>query len=120
MSYLQLLDGLSTVDLLHIDDVGAEKTTPWVLEQLYSIINSRYEEERAMLITTNLDHEALREQIGERTVSRLVEMCGDPLPLFGSDRRMEHDVPEAAPAAPARFGGDGFVYGEAPAAPWRP
>ena len=27
---------------------------------------------------------ALREQIGERTVSRLEEMCGDPLPLFGT------------------------------------
>ena len=30
-----------------------------------------------------------REQIGERIVSRLIEMCGDPLPLFGSDRRRE-------------------------------
>jgi hypothetical protein len=25
-------------------------------------------------------------------VSRLVEMCGDPIPLFGSDRRMESEI----------------------------
>jgi DNA replication protein DnaC len=31
----------------------------------------------------------LSEQIGSRTVSRLIEICGDPLPLFGTDRRVE-------------------------------
>ncbi|MGZ5348159.1 MAG: hypothetical protein ACXWGV_11270, partial [Solirubrobacterales bacterium] len=30
-------------------------------------------------------------QIGQRTVSRLIEMCGDPLQLHGSDRRIEFD-----------------------------
>jgi DNA replication protein DnaC len=88
-SYLGLLDRLAAVDLLHIDDVGAERTSDWVLEQLYSIINTRYEDSRSVVVTTNLDHEQLREQIGERTVSRLVEICGDPLPLFGHDRRMD-------------------------------
>src|SRR5437016_8731148 len=39
-SYTELLDRLAQVDLLHIDDVGAEKTTPWVLEQLYAIVNA--------------------------------------------------------------------------------
>jgi len=57
-----------------------------VIEQLYSIVNSRYEEERSMVVTTNLQREELVEQIGERTVSRLTEMC-DELPLFGHDRR---------------------------------
>ena len=36
-----------------------------------------------MVVTTNLDQASLEEQIGPRTVSRLVEICGDPLPLFG-------------------------------------
>jgi DNA replication protein DnaC len=75
LSMLQLHDALTRVDLLQIDDVGAEQSTPWVLEQLYSIVNARYEEERAVMITTNLDPDALREQVGERTVSRLEEMC---------------------------------------------
>jgi DNA replication protein DnaC len=88
-SHVDLLERLAAVDLLHVDDVGAERTSDWVLEQLYSIVNARYEDERAMLITTNLDHAELREQIGERTVSRLIEICGDPLPLYGHDRRMD-------------------------------
>lgn len=89
------LDRLSCVDLLHIDDLGAENRTDWALEQLYSIVNARYEDRRSILITTNLDPKQLGEQIGERTVSRLVEMCGDDLhlPLFGADRRKELRVP---------------------------
>ena len=42
-----------------------------------------------MLVTTNLDPQQLEEQIGPRTVSRLVEICGEPLPLFGPDRRVQ-------------------------------
>ena len=88
-SHVDLLDRLTAVDLLHVDDVGAERTTDWVLEELYSIVNARYEDTRSMVITTNiLDPEALREQIGERTVSRLTEMC-DQLSLLGDDRRMD-------------------------------
>ena len=41
-----------------------------MLEQLYSIVNQRYEDEKALVITTNLDPDELAEQIGERTVSR--------------------------------------------------
>lgn len=93
-SYLDLIDRLGAVDLLHIDDLGAEKTSEWVLEQLYTIINARYESERAVIITTNLMPEELSEQIGARTVSRLVEMCHDPLPLFGTDQRQQFPVKE--------------------------
>jgi DNA replication protein DnaC len=75
-SYEQLFERLTTIDLLHVDDLGAEKQSEWVLEQLYAIVNERYEMKRSMLITTNLDEEALIEQVGERTVSRLLEMCG--------------------------------------------
>ena len=85
-SYTGLLDRLAEVDLLHIDDVGTEKTSPWVLEQLYAIVNARYEEQRSIVLTTNLDREALAEQINPRTVSRLEEMC-EELPLFGADHR---------------------------------
>jgi DNA replication protein DnaC len=87
------LERLTAVDLLHIDDLGAEHTTDWVLEQLYSIINTRYEDERAMIVTTNLKFEELMEQLGERTVSRLVAICGEPLPLYGDDKRREFPAP---------------------------
>ncbi|HVX31597.1 MAG TPA: ATP-binding protein [Solirubrobacterales bacterium] len=85
-SYLSLFDKLTSVDLLHIDDLGAEKRSDWVLEQLYALVNERYETERSVLITTNLGHEQLEEQIGSRTVSRLTQIC-DEVPLFGTDRR---------------------------------
>ncbi|MDQ2939524.1 MAG: ATP-binding protein [Actinomycetota bacterium] len=88
-NYLALFEQLTTVDLLHIDDLGAEKSSDWVLEQLYALVNERYEAQRSILVTTNLDQAALEEQIGPRTVSRLVEICGDPLPLFGEDRRIQ-------------------------------
>jgi len=87
-SYVDLLDRLQQVDLLHIDDLGAEKTSPWVLEQLYAIVNARYEDQRSIVITTNLERDALAEQINERTVSRLEEMC-EVLPLYGPDARQQ-------------------------------
>jgi DNA replication protein DnaC len=84
---LDFLDRLARVDLLQIDDLGAERRTEWVLEQLYSIINTRYEEQRSTLITSNLERDELAEQIGERIVSRLEGMCGEPLPFYGTDAR---------------------------------
>jgi DNA replication protein DnaC len=86
---LDLLDRLSAVDLLHVDDLGAENSTDWVLEQLYSIVNSRYEAQRAIVATTNLMPDELSNRLGSRTVSRLVEICGNPIPLWGEDKRQE-------------------------------
>jgi DNA replication protein DnaC len=103
----ELIERLSSVDLLHIDDVGAEQSSPWVLEQLYSIVNTRYEDGKALLLTTNLDHEALKEQIGPRTVSRIYEICGEPLPMWGDDQR----IPQPMPAGPAAADEDAFWEG---------
>jgi DNA replication protein DnaC len=92
-SLSELIDRLSAVDLLHVDDVGAEQTSAWVLEQLYTIVNTRYEDGKAIMVTTNLikpeGDGALIEQIGQRTVSRLYEICGEPKPMFGDDQRRE-------------------------------
>ncbi|HEV3378265.1 MAG TPA: ATP-binding protein [Thermoleophilaceae bacterium] len=147
-SYMGFFRRLCTVDLLVLDDLGAEKQTEWVLEQLYSIVNERWQDRRSIVVTTNLpdpdpgsagsalrtsaqslrdalasgnvsgrdlaelrglververvaaqvsDHELvaeydpivrLRRQIGSRTVSRLIEICDDPLPIMGEDLRM--------------------------------
>src|SRR5215203_2947126 len=103
----ELIDRLSAVDLLHVDDVGAEQTSPWVLEQLYTIVNTRYEEGRAIVLTTNLvtieGDDALREQIGDRTVSRIYEVCGEPKTMFGDDHRLEttYTLPASDDAPPA-------------------
>jgi DNA replication protein DnaC len=103
-SLSQLLDRLAAVELLHVDDVGAEQSSPWVLEQLYTIVNTRYENGAAMLLTTNLRPDELREQIGERTVSRIIEMCGDPLMLYGTDQRVSLPDPFADDGEPLPYG----------------
>jgi DNA replication protein DnaC len=90
---LDFMDRLTAVDLLHLDDLGAENQTEWVLEQLYSIVNARYEAERTIVATTNLMPDELSERLGSRTVSRLVEICGDLIPLFGEDKRREFRAP---------------------------
>jgi len=110
----ELIDRLCSVDLLHIDDVGAEQSSAWVLEQLYTIVNTRYEDGRALVLTTNLGQEGLVEQIGPRTVSRIYEICGMPLPMHGSDHRVPQHMRVEAPvvdedaiwegAAPSRYG----------------
>jgi DNA replication protein DnaC len=104
----ELIDQLSAVDLLHIDDVGAEQSSPWVLEQLYTIVNTRYEDGKSIVVTTNLvtqeGDDALREQIGDRTVSRLYEICGDlPMAMFGEDARLQtaYTLPEPRDVEPA-------------------
>jgi DNA replication protein DnaC len=86
LSYLEFFRRLTSVDLLHIDDLGAEKRSDWVLEQLYAIVDERYATNRSIVVTTNMEVGELEQQIGERTVSRLAEMC-ETLPVFGDDRR---------------------------------
>lgn len=78
----ELLAEMEQADLLVLDDVGAEAATDWVRDRLYLIVNRRYEAALALLITTNCDEERLRNHIGERTASRLYEMCSQDFPLF--------------------------------------
>ena len=87
--YLELMERLASVDLLHLEDMAVARTNEWVLEQLYTVINDRYQEQRSILFTADVERpEDLAEHVGERTYSRLIEMCGDPLPLRGEDRRI--------------------------------
>jgi DNA replication protein DnaC len=106
-SYSELFERLASVDLLHIDDLGAEKQTEWVLEQLYALVNERYEARRSLVVTTNHDESELEEQIGARVVSRLAEMC-DTLPLFDDDQRWR------APSGLATSLGEGSAGSAAP------
>jgi DNA replication protein DnaC len=92
-SYLDLFRRLSRVDLLHLDDLGAEKRTEWVLEQLYAIVNERWQEQRSIVVTTNLTDGELRDEVGARIVSRLSEMCVT-IPIMGHDLRRRHGEPE--------------------------
>jgi len=82
----KLMQLVKTIPVLVLDDLGTEKATEWVRERLYVIINARYEDMKPTIITTNCGIEELQERIGERTVSRLWEMCKGVV-LEGEDRR---------------------------------
>jgi len=85
-SSAKLMQLVKTIPILVLDDLGTEKATDWVRERLYVIINARYEDMKSTIITTNCGIEELQERIGERTVSRLWEMCKGVV-LDGEDRR---------------------------------
>ena len=86
-SEMDILGPVLETDVIILDDLGAEKTSEWVLDRLGFIINHRYNHQKTMKITTNfLDPkneksnleratETLESRIGVRLRSRLYEMC---------------------------------------------
>ena len=79
---------LSTNSMLVIDDLGVERPTEWVMEQLYRLIDERYRMRAPLIVTTNLNGRELRARLGDRLVSRLAEMC-HAVRIEGKDRRLE-------------------------------
>lgn len=86
---MQVLTPVLETEVLLLDDLGASKPSTWVLDTVAHIINSRYNDKRVTLITTNyldapaarppgtagIRDDALADRIGERMRSRLYEMC---------------------------------------------
>jgi DNA replication protein DnaC len=85
-----LLEEVTSTDLLVFDDVGAENSTQFVLDRFYLVINERYEAGKPVIVTTNLDHEALEARLGDRIVSRLLEMCQTFGPFPDEDWRRKN------------------------------
>jgi DNA replication protein DnaC len=90
---LEILRPVMRADLLVLDDLGAEKTSEWVEETMNLIVNTRYNERRMTLFTSNYldipeddDPNSLLFRIGHRMRSRLHEMC-EFLVLDGADYR---------------------------------
>ena len=69
------LKKIKSVPLLVIDDLGKEKITDWNREQLFTIINTRYENYLPVVITSNDTTEELERNVGGAIYSRLCEMC---------------------------------------------
>jgi len=86
----RILDELCKVPLLVIDDLGKEKVSEWVEQTLYQVVDSRYREEKPLIVTTNFNPDKLGgryPEIGPAMMSRIAEMC-DPIFVGGEDRRM--------------------------------
>ena len=90
---IDVLRPVMAADLLVLDDLGAEKTSEWVDETMNLIVNTRYNERRLTIFTSNYqdipddtDPNSLLFRIGFRMRSRLHEMC-EFLVLDGADYR---------------------------------
>jgi DNA replication protein DnaC len=90
---MDVLAPVLKADVLVLDDLGAERTSDWVQETLGLVVNTRYNERRPTIFTSNLvdspdstDPRSFIFQLGSRTRSRLAEMC-DWVEMHGVDMR---------------------------------
>lgn len=83
----QVIEAARNVGVLILDDLGAEKPSDWVREQLYLLINARYEAELPVIITTNCDTKELVSKLQQRIVSRIIETT-DPVMIKAADYRL--------------------------------
>lgn len=90
----EIMNDYIKTPLLIIDDIGKEKCTEWVLQQLYSVINARYEDYKPIVFTSNFTIKQLENKLtidgesstAEAITSRLHEMCQGVV-LNGTDYR---------------------------------
>lgn len=96
-SELSVLNPVLKTEVLVLDELGASKPTDWVRDTLYHIINTRYNEKKFTIFTTNYSdertdprREILEDRIGIATRSRLYQMC-QTVDLDGPDYRRSFD-----------------------------
>jgi len=91
---MDILRPVMDAELLVLDDLGAEKPSDWVEETMNLIVNTRYNERRPTIFTTNYENlpddtelDSLKVRVGFRLHSRLHEMS-EFLEYDGGDYRM--------------------------------
>lgn len=96
-SELKILAPVLDAEILVLDEIGASKPTDWVRDTMAHIINTRYNDKKLTIFTTNyLDErraereETLEDRIGVRLRSRLFEMCKTVV-IGGEDFRRTFD-----------------------------
>ena len=60
-------------DLLLLDDIGAEKPSEWVEQELFNLVEDRYRNNRLMVVATNEVEPTIRAKLGDRIASRLFD-----------------------------------------------
>ena len=88
-NYNELYTNILAQNYIVIDDLGTENTTDFICEFVYNLINDVYNfgDKKKLLLTTNLTGVALAQKYGDRTISRLTEMC-EVVKMVGDDRRL--------------------------------
>ncbi|MBN2346822.1 MAG: ATP-binding protein [Candidatus Aminicenantes bacterium] len=91
----QLIQRLAMVELLLFDELGSSRPSPWVEDNIYFLINRRYNNNRITLFASNFfdnkvaGEETLSERIGARIRSRLYEMTRS-VGIKGADYRQKY------------------------------
>lgn len=66
MRFESRFDTIRSADLLVLDDLGTENTTPWAREKLFQIVNHRYMERLPTVVTTNAEPDRIDGRIRSR------------------------------------------------------
>ena len=74
------------VDLVVWDELGIKNATQFEHEHLLNLINTRIDYNKSNIYTSNLNSDELKERLGERLHSRIVNLSTD-VELFGVDKR---------------------------------
>lgn len=88
----EILDKISYVDLLVLDDVGVDRPSEWIKSTYWTLMDRRFDWMLPVVVTTNkpLDGkgEILADRIGEGAASRLLGLCqGNVIDMTGVDLR---------------------------------
>ena len=79
-------ENIETVDLVVFDEVGTKDLSVFEHENILSIINTRIDNDKSNIYTSNLSPMELRARVGDRLYSRIVNMSID-VELHGADKR---------------------------------
>lgn len=82
------LEILVNADIVILDDLGSEFMNTFTESVIYEIINSRINQQKPTIISTNLTLPQLGNKYNDRIVSRLTG-CFKPIGFFGSDIRQK-------------------------------
>lgn len=101
-SELGVLSPVFNAEVLVLDELGASKPTDWVRDTMAHIINTRYNDRKLTIFTSNYPderkndrEETLEDRIGVRLRSRLFEMC-KTINISGEDYRRKFDKSASA------------------------
>ena len=89
---MAFLDSLGDYDLLIIDDLGVERNTEYAMEQMFSIVDSRYRSGKPLIVTTNLKLDELKhppDLAHARIYDRILERCA-PILFAGKNFREDN------------------------------
>lgn len=84
----RLLDKAKRTEVLVLDDLGTHNMSDWTRSVLFSVLNYRVNEGLTTIATSNLDFAALQEQLGTRSLSRLLSLCEPCLLVSDCDIRL--------------------------------